>query len=127
MQDKTESLNHDTFTRLLMRHDRSVRAYLRSLLPTANDVDEVMQEVGVTAWRKFEQLDDPQNFPKWLCVIARYEVLIYRRKKARDRLVLGDEVERLIAEEGLQELALREQQLSALNQCLISCLKHKSN
>ena len=117
-QKNSEPAGREDFVRLLIRHDRSIRAWLRVLLPTLNDVDEVMQEVSVVAWRKFDQLDDPQNFRKWVCVIARYEVLMYRRKKARDRIVLGKEVEQLIAEEGEQELDLRERQLSALEHCV---------
>ncbi|MEK6237215.1 MAG: sigma-70 family RNA polymerase sigma factor [Planctomycetales bacterium] len=116
--ENLENADHDLFVRLIMRHDRAVRAYLRSLLPTAADVDEVMQEVSVVAWRKFDQLGDQQDFPRWVCVIARYEVLMYRRKKARDRLVLGEEIEHLMADEGLQELSLRQQQLDALERCL---------
>lgn len=77
-----------------------------------------MQEVSVVAWRKFDQLDDPENFCRWVCVIARYEVLMYRRKKARDRFVLGTEVEQLLAKEGEAELGLREQQISALEACI---------
>ena len=110
--------DRELFVRLLMRHDRTIRAYLRSMLPTAQDVDEVMQDVSVAAWRKFDALDDPENFRAWAGVIARYEVLMYRRKKARDRLVLGEEIERLIADEGLEELSLRERQLEALEVCL---------
>ncbi len=102
--------DREQFVRLLMRHDRVVRAYLRSLLPTATDVDEVMQEISVVAWRKFGELDDPDNFRRWICVIARYEVLMHRRKKARDRIVLGREIEELLADEGLEELSLRERQ-----------------
>ena len=116
---KTPKKNdRELFVRSLMRHDRAIRAFLRSLLPTASDVDEVMQEVSVVAWRKFDLLDDPENFRRWVCVIARYEVLMYRRKKARDRLVLGQEIEQLISDEGLDELDLREQQLSALESCV---------
>ena len=73
--------DRELFVRLIMRHDRPIRAFLRGLLPTAADVDEVMQEVSVIAWRKFGQLDDPQDFRRWVCVIARYEVLMHRRWK----------------------------------------------
>ena len=116
--DEHESPDREAFVRLLMQHDRPIRAYLRGLLPTAADVDEVMQEVSVVAWRKFGELDDPSNFRRWTCVIARYEVLMHRRSRARDRLVLGEDIERLIADEGLDELWLREQQLEALESCL---------
>lgn len=110
--------DQELFVRLIMRHDRTIRAFLRSLLPTSADVDEVMQEVSVVAWRKFGQLDDPNDFPRWACVIARYEVLMYRRSKARDRFVLGEDIEELMAEEALEELPLRARQLDALENCL---------
>ena len=79
---RVEEPDREQFVRLIMRHDRAIRAYLRSLLPASTDVDEVMQEVGVVAWRKFGELDDPNNFRRWVCVIARYEVLMHRRKKS---------------------------------------------
>jgi RNA polymerase sigma-70 factor (ECF subfamily) len=116
--DHSGSPDRELFVRLIMRHDRAIRAFLRGLLRTSADVDEVMQEVSVAAWRKFDQLDDPENFQRWACVIARYEVLMYRRKKARDRFVLGEDIEELMAEEGLKELPLRGQQLDALENCL---------
>ena len=46
--------DRELFVRLIMRHDRPIRAFLRGLLPTASDVDEVMQEVSVIAWRNFD-------------------------------------------------------------------------
>ncbi len=107
-----------SFVRLLMQHDRVIRAYLRGALPTANDVDEVMQEVSVVAWRKFHELDHPDNFRRWACVIAKYEILMHRRQKARDRFVLTEDIERLMADEGLEELSIRAQQLAALEGCL---------
>lgn len=106
------------FVKLIMRHDRAIRAFLRSLLPTLSDVDDVMQEVSVIAWRKFDQLDDPENFPQWVGVIARYEVLKHLRSKARDQLLLGRDIEELMAVEGLEEIAIRKEQLAALQDCL---------
>ena len=43
-----------------------------------------MQEVSLVAWRKFPTLTDPAQFPRWGCVIARYEILKFRRTHARD-------------------------------------------
>ncbi|MGI9472755.1 MAG: sigma factor, partial [Rubripirellula sp.] len=112
--DSADHLDREQFVRLLTRHDRVIRAFLRSLLPTFGDVDEVMQEVSVAAWNKFSSLDDPENFCRWACGSARIQVLRYRRAKARDRIVLGEEVERLIADEGVDELVERQEQLTAL-------------
>ncbi|MDX1946154.1 MAG: sigma-70 family RNA polymerase sigma factor [Pirellulaceae bacterium] len=106
------------FLRLLLRHEPQIRAYVRACLPRAADVDEVMQEVGLVAWRKFSSLDDSANFPRWACLIARYEILKHRRKLARDRLVLDEATLELLAAEGAEELPRREQQLQALDDCV---------
>ena len=110
--------SQDDFIRALGRHERSIRAYVRGTLPRSQDVDEVMQETLVVAWKKFDQLDDLENFPKWVCVIARYEILGYRRKMARDRLVFSDELMALLASEGLGETDSRERRLELLEICL---------
>jgi RNA polymerase sigma-70 factor (ECF subfamily) len=109
---------NEDFLRLFMRHEAQIRAYVRACLPRAAEVDEVLQEVGLVAWRKFSSLEDHAQFGRWACLIARFEVLKIRRKFARDRLVLDDSLIELLADEGLEELSHREQQLKALDGCI---------
>jgi RNA polymerase sigma-70 factor (ECF subfamily) len=109
---------HETFLRLWMRHEPELRAFVRSCCPKAQEVDDVMQEVSVAALRKFSTLDDHSAFGAWACLIARYELLSARRRFARDRLVLAEDIVELLAEEGAEELPLRQRQLRALDQCI---------
>jgi len=109
---------HETFLRLWMQHEPELRAFVRCCCPKAQEVDDVMQEVSVAALRKFSTLDDHAAFGPWACLIARYELLSARRRFARDRLVLAEDVLELLADEGAQELPLRERQLRALDQCI---------
>ena len=109
---------HETFLRLWMQHERALRAFVRSCCPKAQEVDDVLQEVSVAALRKFSTLDDHSAFGPWACLIARYELLSARRRFARDRLVLAEDVVQLLADEGAQELPLRQRQLRALDQCI---------
>jgi len=109
---------HEDFLRLFTRHEPEVRAFVRACLPSAVDVDEVMQEVSLVAWRKFAQLAEASEFPRWVCVIARYEILKYRRTRARDRLVLDEDIVQKLADECEEELPLRHRQLEALDQCI---------
>ena len=109
---------HESFLRLWMRHEPELRAYVRACCPKAQEVDDVMQEVSVAALRKFSTLDDHSAFGAWACLIARYELLTARRRFARDRLVLAEDIVELLAQEGAQEISLRQQQLQALDQCI---------
>ena len=85
--------NNEEFLRLLARHDPAIRAYVRASIPDPADVADVMQNVSVIAWKKFSVLDNPEtDFGRWACVIARYEIMKFRRGKARDRLVLDPDI-----------------------------------
>jgi len=109
---------HERFLRLWMRHEPQLRAYVRACCPRPQEVDEVLQDVSIAAWRKFSTLDDPAAFGAWACLIARYELLMARRRFARDRLVLSENIVKLLADEGAEELPLRHRQLEILDLCI---------
>ena len=84
--DRPESLAPDqgeVFVQLLLEHEPQVRAFLRGLLPTWSDVDDVLQEAGLVAWRKFAQFEQGTAFGGWFLTIARYEALAHRRRATR--------------------------------------------
>lgn len=108
---------HDTFLRLFTTHEPQLRAFVRSCLPRRQDADEVMQEVSLVAWRKFSDLADRGRFGAWACLIARYEILKYRRTHARDRLVLDESIIAALAEEAATEMPLHDRRLAALDAC----------
>ena len=113
-----KNLQYEKFVCLYSANEPQIRAYLRSLLPSWEDVNEVIQNVALVLWRKFDQFDPETKFMKWVCVVARFEVLAYRRSKARSRLHYTDKVFELMADEAAQELEARAQEMGALQQCL---------
>ena len=94
-----EPEQHNQFLRLYVDNEESLRGYVRSLLPTLEDAREVMQNTAAILWKKFDQLDDPENFRRWAFGVARFEVLSYRRDKARDRHVFSEELLMQLASE----------------------------
>ena len=110
--------SHEDFLRLFTKHEPELRAFVRACLPRAADVDEVMQEVSLVAWRKFSTLTEAALFPRWACLIARYEILMFRRAHARDRLVLDEDIIERLADEGTEEMPVRHAQLAALDDCM---------
>jgi len=95
----------------------ALRAFLRQLLPTWHDVDEVMQETSIILWKKFDQFEQGTSFSAWASMVARFEVLKYRRGKSRDRHVFSNETLELLAEECLEI----EEQLAEQRQTLKTC------
>jgi RNA polymerase sigma-70 factor (ECF subfamily) len=90
---------HEEFMSLLMEHQSGLRCYLRSLVPSWNDVDDVVQQVSLVAWRKFGEFERGTNFLAWLIVIARFEALKHRRGLARSPQVLAEDLCELLASE----------------------------
>lgn len=111
-------IDEKDFIIAMKKQEKSIRAYIRgSGVYHPDDVDEIAQEVWVTTWRKLEKLSDINDFPKWASVITRYEILKFRQKKARDRLLLSDEVVELLLEEG-EEHKVRDNMLDNLKNCI---------
>ena len=94
-----EDERYEAFVRLLVEHEPRVRSFLRGLLPSWYEVEEVAQEASLVAWRKFDDFEQGTAFGGWLLTIARFEALKYRRRVARSPLVFVDEVWDLLAEE----------------------------
>ena len=110
--------HYEVFVQRFAHHEPDLRRFLRSLLPTWTDVDEVVQQTAIIIWRKFDQYDPSTNFMKWACVIARFEALSYRRKMARDRLVFREDILELMADEGMEEVDERDKEHAALESCM---------
>lgn len=108
-----EDDRYEAFVRLLVEHEPRVRSFLRGLLPSWHDVEEVAQEASLIAWRKFDSFEEGTAFGGWLLTIARFEALKYRRRVARSPLVFSDEVWELLAEEasGEENLQIRRRHL----------------
>ena len=108
---------HQQFLRAFTTNEPAVRAFVRRLVPSRADADDVLQEVAIVLWEKFEDFCDGGNFKSWACGIARFKVLAWLRDKRRDRLVLDDDVVGLIADEAFRDESNLEQQRIALETC----------
>ena len=117
-EDHDQEQRYEDFVRLFTHHEPQLRAFVRSLLPTWDDVDEVIQETSLVLWRKWDDFDPSTDFMKWGCVVARFEVLKHRRRKARDRHVFAPDLIERLAEEGAEEVEALDAQRRALEKCL---------
>ncbi|WP_411844855.1 sigma-70 family RNA polymerase sigma factor [Roseibacillus persicicus] len=108
----------DLFIPLFMASERRLRAFVYGMVPSQQDVDEVMQEVSIVLWKKFDKFEPGTEFIRWAYAVARFEVLAYRRKKARDRLCFSENLLELLANEYEEERQVLEDERHALAACL---------
>ena len=95
-----------------------LRGMIRNGVRGQMEVDEVMQRVSLIAWEKFEQLEKLDDFPRWAAAIARFEIMKFRRERARDRLQFNDRVTQMLMTESSEETEIRDHRIHLLEECL---------
>lgn len=103
---------------LFEHNQRVVRLYLRSLLPTQDDVDEVFQEASLVTWREFDKFRLGTNFGAWACSIAFNQVRAWRSRQSRERLRFSDDMAQLLSDEMIEHADYYEDFVQALDMCM---------
>ncbi|MBA3685046.1 MAG: sigma-70 family RNA polymerase sigma factor [Planctomycetes bacterium] len=78
----------ERFTRLWTRHQPDIAQFVAAAVPDANQVDDVLQDVAVAVLRLFDRYDPARSFIAWAIGIAKLEVVMSKRRHARNRTML---------------------------------------
>lgn len=116
--DSQDRDRHDQFLRLYVANEEALRGFVRSLVQTSEDAREVMQETAIVLWRKFDQLESPEDFRRWAFGVARFEALAFRRDRARDRHVFSEDLIAMLGDEAEQAAVRTSAEEEALRSCL---------
>ena len=102
----------DEFSRLLEEFRRPIERYVRIRLHSQHDADDLLQEICLTAYRRFGDLRDKKAFLAWLMAIARSKMTDYYRAQARKMEIPMEISEEMLPCAGLrgrtQRAAVRE-------------------
>jgi RNA polymerase sigma-70 factor (ECF subfamily) len=82
--------DRDAFARLYADFSRMVHAILLGRVPR-RDVDDLVQDVFVTAYTRIRELREPAAFGGWIATIARNRATDYLRQ-SREQVELPDEL-----------------------------------
>ena len=108
----------ERFVRLFAQNQKRLLGYIYSLVPHAQNAEDICQKTSLVLWRKFQQLQPDGDFLTWACRVAYLEVCNFRRTRARDRLRFSDELLEYLAEDRLGDLDAMNQRLDALRECV---------
>lgn len=81
------SRRHDLFVSTVLVHERTIRGLARRLVRDEAEVEDVVQETLLRAYRFFDRFEAGTNARAWLCRILR-NLVINRFHKARTRPAL---------------------------------------
>lgn len=93
-------------------------AFILSLVPNANDARDVLSETNLALWKKRDEFNPALDGWPWACRFAKVQVLAFRKRRQRDRLVLADEVVDRVAARAERAGHAWADSMEALNGCL---------
>lgn len=106
------------FVSLWTRCQPEVRRYVCKLVPKASDAEDVMQQTALRLWEKFDEYDSERPFVAWAIGFAYHEVLSWRQRQARSRLVFSETILAQLHTTISEEASLLELRRKALDGCL---------
>jgi RNA polymerase sigma-70 factor, ECF subfamily len=118
MQDlPPDAFRDERFMRLFVLHEPKILSAIMVLVPQVADARDILQDVSVTLWQKFDTYDPERPFVNWALGYARNFIRRYFRAVERGRKLSDAAVEALLtAAEPRQALA--ERRMEALSACL---------
>jgi RNA polymerase sigma-70 factor, ECF subfamily len=114
------SSDETQFVAQLTAHQLMLTLYVRSLLPGDPAAIDVLQQANAKIWEKRHSFEMGSNFRAWAFAIARFEVLDYRKDRARHaRLTFSEDLESIIA----NELSSQHDDIAVRSDALSKCLQ----
>ncbi len=94
----------------------SLYAFILTLMAGQEGAADVLQETNVKLCRELHRYDVTRPFLPWAMTLARFEVMAWRTRQSRSKLVFDNDIVELMAEELAEPQDDRE--LAALESCL---------
>lgn len=119
-ESRSEQRDPTSFVEMIVKYERPLMRYIRSLLPRIDDAEEVWQATAIVLWEKFDEFDHEREFLPWAQKFAYFESLKQRRKVARDRMVFSENAMQAIADTHAASQDKLDLRSKALQKCMES-------
>lgn len=106
------------YLELVTQSQRTLYGVLWSLLRDPHDVEDVLQETNAVLWQKAHQFDESREFMPWALKIAQLQVLAFRKRQQRSRLVFDERLVAALVDQSVQDAEMGEPRRRALAECL---------
>ena len=74
------------YSRKLTAIQRSLYAYILSLLPNRSDAEDILQETNLILCKKAKDYDPDGHFQGWAFRIARFQIMAHMTKARRSKI-----------------------------------------
>src|SRR4051794_26225072 len=73
--------DREAFEMIIRSQSRALFAIAYGILQNREEAEDAVQDALVKAWKSRWRVRDPEKFPAWLCMIARYRARDVFRKR----------------------------------------------
>jgi RNA polymerase sigma-70 factor (ECF subfamily) len=101
------------------RAQRSLYAFILTLVRQAADAEDVLQETNVVLWQKAAEFDTTRPFMPWALRIAHLQAMAHLKRQKRVPMTFDEPLLAELAEEAIAESA----ELDSRRQALAGCLQ----
>lgn len=108
------------FSRLLVANQRRIHGFILSLVHDRAAAADILQDVSVLLWEKFDRFEPGTDFAAWGMSISRLTILNWRRRQKQVPLPLEDELLAILSDESIKVSCEYEDRRVALGQCVQS-------
>lgn len=103
---------------LITKAQRSLYAFIVSMLRRTAEAEDVLQETNLVLWQKAHEFAPGTDFMAWALRIAQLQTLAHLKKVRRSRLAFDDGLVEQLAEEAIARRDMVEERRTALARCL---------
>lgn len=120
--DKVDAMKKEDraeeFLKLLAANTRDLVRLIQSLVINPDTAEDIYQETTLVLWKKFDRFEPGTSFRAWARKTAVNQVLAWRKRAARDRLVFSEELIQSIADEMNKNDGESKEREKTLKRCL---------
>lgn len=112
-------MNHSyEFLELITEYQGRLLGFILSMLGDVDQSNEVLQEVNLVLWRKSDEFALGSSFKAWSFRVAHFQVMAFRQRQIRDRLVFDDDVLEKLSRDARTQDEIYEQRVARLETCM---------
>lgn len=108
---------HEDFLKRYLQAQPSIRAYVLSVLRDFHVTEDVLQEVAVAAWERFDRYDPARPFVGWVLGVAHHKCVDSLRAR-KPRVLLPDD----LADRLSQDAAALSEEAAERRKVLAACV-----
>lgn len=106
------------FLTLFLGEQRRLYRFIRSLVPHAQDAEDILQETATILWQQFDKYVDGTSFYAWSCKVAQFRILKHRHRLSQSAALLSEDVLESLAALAITTDRKLDPRQSALEHCL---------